>query len=118
MNLNLEELGSLTDQQINILVADKLGIMWYIAPVDNEDDPWVWEFSDTVYDGARKSLMHYCDGEGITDIILNYGISLSFTEGSWLVGPMICQGSPWRLVCCSLLIGKKLVSNKEVGLCS
>jgi hypothetical protein len=104
MNLNQEELGSLTNQQINILVADKLGIMWYITPVNNEDDPWVWEFSDILH-GDRKSLMHYCDGEGITDIMVAYEIGAVPTqEGVWKVGSNHYGLTPWRGICEEFLL--------------
>jgi hypothetical protein len=111
MNLSQEDLGRLTAQQINIMVADKLGIMWCIHPEDNEDDPWVWKFSDII-GGDRKDLMNYCDSEGITKLMETYEIGATPSGiGVWKVGNHYYEGTPWRGVCEEFLL------NVEAELC-
>jgi hypothetical protein len=109
--MDKKSLKALTDQQINILVGDKLGLNWYLSPVDNEYNPWTWEFSK-ITGGRRVSLANYCGGQGITGIMVAYEIGAAPTwMGQWKVGNYYYEGTPWRGVCEEFLL------NVEVELC-
>ena len=105
-----QELKDMTDQQLNILLADKLGVKWVIHPEDNVDEPWAWRFSEL--GKSFTPLPDYASGcKEVCALIIQHNLSIApmgDDSGVWCVrvkgGTQVANESPWRGVVEYLLL--------------
>ena len=85
MTLTKKQLSTMSHQQLNITLANKLGVKWVIRPEDNVDEPWSWQFSEL--GKSVTPLPDYVGGcKELCDLIVEYEIGIEFAiEGAWKV---------------------------------
>lgn len=73
----LDKLGELNDQDVNIMLADLLGVPWHIRPEDNEDNTWHWKFSK--HTPPTSSLVDYVNGcKELWGLVEEYRINIAY----------------------------------------
>ena len=100
MSVTKQQLSEMTNQEVNITLADLLGKPWCIRPENNEENNLSWKFSEGDH-GLKPYLPNYTAGcKEICDLIVEYELGITPMEaGGWKVaGLPTVHDNPWRAV--------------------
>ena len=77
--------SEMSDHEIDIEVAKKLGINWYLRPSDNRNNVGIWVYGENDDGKTAIELPNYCNSwADIGPIIEKYGIEISLMfSGDW-----------------------------------
>ena len=73
--------SEMSDHEIDIEVAKKLGINWYLRPSDNRNNVGIWVYGENDDGKTAIELPNYCNSwADIGPIIEKYGIDIEWPE--------------------------------------